>query len=76
MDWILDNALWLFFVGVFIWMHVKMHGGHGGHGGHGHAGERGHGAGHGGCCGGGQDDEEDTEPAGAGDSRGDEATRR
>ena len=73
MDWILDNALWLFFVAVFIWMHVKMHGGHGGHGAHGRG--HGHGAGHDGCCGGDHDDE-DGEPAGAGEDRRDGANRR
>jgi len=38
MDWLAENWFWLAVFGLFIWMHMGMHGGHG-HGGHGH-GER------------------------------------
>ncbi len=42
MDWFLENFFWLVVGAVFIWMHVKMHGGHGhGHGGHEHGGHEG-----------------------------------
>lgn len=35
MDWLTENWLWIVFGAVFLWMHLKMHGGHGGYGGHG-----------------------------------------
>lgn len=42
MDWIRENWFWIVVIGLFLWMHTKMHGGHGGHGGHeGHGGARG-----------------------------------
>lgn len=46
MDWLTENWMWVVFGAVFLWMHLKMHGGHGRHGAHG-----GHGGGHGGCGG-------------------------
>ncbi len=53
MDWIRENWFWLAVAVLFVWMHMKMHGGHGGHGGHPsraeHGGHGGHGGG-GGCC--------------------------
>lgn len=72
MDWILDNIFWLAVGAVFIWMHLKMHGGHGhgahGHGasnqaGYGHHGHAGHaeGEGHAGCCGDGAGEAADSE---------------
>lgn len=40
MEWLRENWFWLAVTALFVWMHLKMHGGHG-HGGHG-----GHEAGH------------------------------
>lgn len=33
MEWLRENFFWLVVTVLFIWMHLKMHGGHG-HGGH------------------------------------------
>lgn len=54
MEWLTENILWIVLGTLFIWMHLKMHGGHHGHGGRGGHAQEGHG-GHGGhgCCGGG-----------------------
>ena len=47
MDWLRENWFWVFVIGLFVWMHTKMHGGHGGHSGHGgHAGHGGWGGSH------------------------------
>lgn len=35
MNWLTENWLWMVFGAVFLWMHLKMHGGHGAHGEHG-----------------------------------------
>lgn len=35
MDWLRENFFWLVVGALFVWMHLKMHGGHG-HGGHTH----------------------------------------
>lgn len=35
MDWLTENWLWIVFGAVFLWMHLRMHGGHGGCGAHG-----------------------------------------
>lgn len=35
MNWLTENWLWMVFGAVFLWMHLKMHGGHGARGGHG-----------------------------------------
>jgi hypothetical protein len=43
MDWLTENWLWILFGAIFLWMHLRMHGGHGASGEHG---------GHGGCGGG------------------------
>ncbi len=48
MDWLRENWFWVIVIGLFVWMHTKMHGGHGGH------------AGHGGCCGSHQEDDADS----------------
>lgn len=42
MEWLRENFFWLVVGALFIWMHLKMHGGHGGggHGGHGGFGGR------------------------------------
>lgn len=62
MEWLTGNVLWIVLGALFVWMHLKMHGGHHGHGRHGspdherHASpdHEGHGGGgHAGCCGGG-----------------------
>lgn len=45
MEWIRENWLWLAFLVVFVWLHVRMHAGHGRHG---TDSQRG---GHAGCCG-------------------------
>ena len=34
MEWLRENWFWLVVAALFVWMHLKMHGGHG-HGGHG-----------------------------------------
>ena len=44
MDWLRENLFWIVLTVLFVWMHLKMHGGHGGHGGggcHGGHGEHG-----------------------------------
>jgi hypothetical protein len=46
MEWLRENFFWLVVGALFVWMHLKMHGGHG-HGGHG----GGRGGGHAGCGG-------------------------
>lgn len=33
-DWLRENLFWIVFAALFLWMHLRMHGGHGGHGGH------------------------------------------
>jgi len=35
MEWFRENWFWVVFGGLFLWMHMRMHGGHGHHGGHG-----------------------------------------
>lgn len=39
MEWLRENFFWLVVGALFLWMHLKMHGGHG-HGGHGGRGPR------------------------------------
>lgn len=54
MEWLTGNVLWIVLGALFVWMHLKMHGGHHGHGRHGSPDHEGHGGGgHAGCCGGG-----------------------
>jgi hypothetical protein len=44
MDWIRENAFQIVVLGLFVWVHFKMHGKHGhGHGTHGAHGQHGHG---------------------------------
>ena len=64
MNWLRENWFWVLLIGLFLWMHFKMHGGHGARGGHGadrgreaDGGHGGHGGG--GCCGGASDDQAD-----------------
>ena len=33
MDWLRENWFWIGVIILFIWFHMKMHGGHGSHGG-------------------------------------------
>lgn len=35
MNWLRENWFWVVIGGLFLWMHLRMHGGHGQHGGHG-----------------------------------------
>lgn len=59
MEWLTGNVPWIVLGALFVWMHLKMHGGHHGHGSpdherHGSPDHEGHGGGgHAGCCGGG-----------------------
>jgi len=41
MDWLRENLFWIVLTVLFVWMHLKMHGGHGGGGCHGGHGEHG-----------------------------------
>lgn len=46
MMWLAENWFWIVVFALFLWVHLKMHGGHGHHGAHGgHGGHRGSAAG-------------------------------
>lgn len=68
MDWLRENWFWVALGVLFLWMHLKGHGGHGAQGGH--SGHGGHG-----CCGGGGRPANDADRQGATRKGGSDAQR-